>query len=51
MEQLVELYIKAPIIVSDEDPGPLFFFLFCYFFEPYSLTVTLSLLKKETRPH
>ena len=39
-EQLIELYIKVPIIVQDGVPGPLFFF------EPYSLAVTLSLLKK-----
>ena len=27
-EQLIELYIKVPIIVQDAVPGPLFFFFF-----------------------
>ena len=42
-EQLVELYIQVPIIV--------FFRSSKNFFEPNSLAVSPSLLKKEARPH
>ena len=50
-EQLVELYIKVPIIVSDGVSGPLFFLFFLFFVLALFISSNSELVEKRDKPY